>query len=211
MKKSIEHLKASLLAGAMGDALGWPLEFLSYDRIINEYGPSGCTKLNVNDQGIAEITDDTQMTLFTLEGIVNHLYLKKHETLNESIYQSYLRWYKTQMEKYVSFIAPSFDLMSYPQLFSQRAPGNTCKSALFSGVMGTIEKPINHSKGCGGVMRVAPIGYFYEEDQAFEHGCSSAVITHGHPLGYLSAGALAFMMSRIFRGDDLKSSVSQTI
>jgi ADP-ribosylglycohydrolase len=211
MKRTIEHLKASLLAGAIGDALGWPIEFRSYEAIIDEYGSLGCTKFKLNYQGIAEITDDTQMTLFTLEGIVNYLYLKKFTSLEESIYQSYLRWNKTQSSKYGSFLPANFDLMAYPQLFHRRSPGHTCTSALSSGIMGSVSKPINDSKGCGGVMRVAPIGYFYDKDQAFEHGCASAAITHGHPLGYLSAGAFAYLMSMIFEGEELKSSVAQTI
>jgi ADP-ribosylglycohydrolase len=211
MKRTIEHLKASLFAGAMGDALGWPIEFRTLDKIKSEYGPLGCTKLIKNAYGIVEVSDDTQMTLFTLEGIVNFLYLKQYTSLNESIYQSYLRWYKTQTEKYKSAPSSSFDLMSYQELFFQRAPGITCKSALASGIMGTFKKPINNSKGCGAVMRAAPIGYFFDADQAFDHGCASGAITHGHPLGYLSAGALAYLMSKIFDGEELKSCVSQTI
>jgi ADP-ribosylglycohydrolase len=142
---------------------------------------------------------------------VNYLYLKKYTSLEESIYQSYLRWNKTQSNKYASIIAENFDLMSYPQLFHRRSPGHTCTSALSSGIMGAVKQPINDSKGCGGVMRVAPIGYFFDKDQAFKHGCASAAITHGHPLGYLSAGALAYLMSLIFDGEELKSSVVQTI
>lgn len=211
MKRTIEHLKASLLAGAIGDALGWPIEFRSYDAIIDEYGSLGCAKFKLNYQGLAEITDDTQMTLFTLEGIVNYLYLKKFTSLEESIFQSYLRWNKTQSSKYVAFTSSDFDLMSYSQLFHRRSPGHTCTSALDRGIMGTVMQPINDSKGCGGVMRVAPIGYFFDKDQAFEHGCAIAAITHGHPLGYLSAGALAYLMSMIFDGEELESSVVQTI
>lgn len=210
MKRTIEHLKASLLAGAIGDALGWPVEFQSVDAIIKENGSIGVTKLRLNLQGIAEITDDTQMTLFTLEGIVNHRYHKKFSSLDESVFQSYLRWYKTQFSKDVAK-ANDFDLMSHPQLFHQRAPGLTCTTTLAKGIMGTVKVPINDSKGCGGVMRVAPIGYFYDKDLAYDHGCACAAITHGHPLGYLSAGAFAYMMSLIYDGAELKDSVLQTI
>ena len=210
MKRTIEHLKASLLAGAVGDALGWPVEFRGYDAIIKENGISEITELQLNSQGIAEITDDTQMTLFTLEGIVNHIYLKKFSSLAQSVFQSYMRWYKTQISKDVSK-STDFDLISFPQLFHQRAPGLTCTTALAKGIMGTPANPINDSKGCGGVMRVAPIGYFYDKNQAFDHGCTCAAITHGHPLGYISAGAFAYMMSLIYDGIELKDSVIQTI
>jgi ADP-ribosylglycohydrolase len=211
MKKSVEYLKACLLAGAVGDALGWPIEFKSHEEITHKFAPLKWSKLKLNRDNVVEVTDDTQMTLFTLEGIVNYLYTDKFLTLAESLHHSYLRWYKTQEGTYVSLSSSAFDLMSYPQLFHQRSPGNTCLSALRSGIMGTIEKPINDSKGCGGVMRVAPIGYFFEKDEAFNHGCNSAAITHGHPMGYLSSGALAYMMSLIFNQKNLKDTIVLTI
>jgi ADP-ribosylglycohydrolase len=34
----------------------------------------------------------------------------------------------------------------------------TCLSALHAGHPGTVSRPVNNSKGCGGVMRVAPAG-----------------------------------------------------
>ena len=66
--------------------------------------------------------------------------------------------------------------------------------------MGTLGEPINHSKGCGGVMRAAPVGFVgpfgrrYDdcpEDAAVWQGAKVAAITHGHPLGYMPAGMLA--------------------
>jgi ADP-ribosylglycohydrolase len=178
---------------------------------MQKYGPSGLTDLIPNHANIAEVTDDTQMTLFTMEGIVNYLYSDKFSSLAKSVHHSYLRWYKTQKSRYASILSADFDLMSYPQLFHQRSPGTTCLSALKSGIMGTVEKPINDSKGCGGVMRAAPVGYFFEKDEAFDHGCSVAAITHGHPLGYLSSGALAYLMSLIFNGKEIETSVVLTI
>lgn len=211
MKKTVENLKACLLSGAIGDALGWPIEFKSHEYIIQKYGPSGLTDLIPNHTNIAEVTDDTQMTLFTMEGIVNYLYSDKFSSLAKSVHHSYLRWYKTQKSRFASISSADFDLMSYPQLFQQRSPGTTCLSALKSGIMGTVEKPINDSKGCGGVMRAAPVGYFFEKDEAFDNGCSVAAITHGHPLGYLSSGALAYLMSLIFNDKEIEPSVVQTI
>jgi ADP-ribosylglycohydrolase len=77
-------------------------------------------------------------------------------------------------------------------LHARRAPGMTCLSALRGGTMGTIERPLNDSKGCGGVMRAAPIGLVARDEQAaFTLGCEAAAITHGHPSGYYSAGCFA--------------------
>jgi ADP-ribosylglycohydrolase len=211
MKRSLDYLKACILAGAIGDALGWPIEFKSYEEILQIYGKSGCTKLKANQMGIVEVTDDTQMTLFTLEGIANCLYFDTFSSFAASVWNSYLRWHKTQSGMDVTKKSDFFDLMSYPQLFFQRSPGNTCLSALRGRIMGTVENPFNDSKGCGGVMRVAPVGYFFKKDEAFEHGCIAAALTHGHPLGYLSSGALAYMISLIFDGENLRVAGLKTI
>lgn len=65
---------------------------------------------------------------------------------------------------------------------------------------GTIENPVNTSKGCGGVMRAAPIGFLnFDHRTVFQCAAMSAALTHGHPSGYLSAGALALIIHQIAR------------
>jgi ADP-ribosylglycohydrolase len=101
-------------------------------------------------------------------------------------------------------------LTGYKEMFSRRAPGSACLSALKSGKMGTMDQPINDSKGCGGVMRVAPIGLACSDaEKAFRMGCESAAITHGHPTGYLSAGFLAALISRLVAGDPLEAALCE--
>ena len=63
-----EHFTGCLLGGAVGDALGWPVEFDSIEAITKEYGPAGILDLLPGEGGLFEITDDTQMTLFTAGG-----------------------------------------------------------------------------------------------------------------------------------------------
>jgi ADP-ribosylglycohydrolase len=93
-------------------------------------------------------------------------------------------------------------LINIPELHSSRAPGNTCLSAIEQGANGTIEKPINQSKGCGGIMRVAPIGLYFEgkgysQKEVDLIGAESAAITHGHELGYIPAAALVHIIQLV--------------
>lgn len=69
-KRTQEFFRGCLIGGATGDALGWPVEFMTYGRIKSKYGPSGINDLALNVSGVSEVTDDTQMTLFTAEGIL---------------------------------------------------------------------------------------------------------------------------------------------
>ena len=66
----IDKFSGCLLGGAIGDALGAPVEFLSMNEILRQYGAAGITRFVEfwSDQGA--FTDDTQMTLFTAEGLI---------------------------------------------------------------------------------------------------------------------------------------------
>ncbi|WP_102261302.1 ADP-ribosylglycohydrolase family protein [Mesobacillus jeotgali] len=219
---------ASLLGGAIGDALGYTVEFMKLDEIKAKFGEEGITDLEVNPySGKAPISDDTQMTLFTADGLI-----WAYDRLSErgigsyagsGVYQSYLRWLYTQTkslpdEHYDWLLDPqpheeNGSILAHRELFSARAPGNTCLSALESNKMGTIEGPINDSKGCGGVMRVAPVGLFLHRDpeQAFRVAAEVAAITHGHPSGYLAAGALAVIIAELLNGKSIAESAQSAM
>ena len=202
-----------LLGGAVGDALGAPVEFWSLAQIRTRCSPDGVREFLPAHGRTGAITDDTQMTLFTAEGLLRAHNRRRQRgvagALPAIVYHAYLRWLETQgvHPRYPHLReARAGRLLQIPTLHSRRAPGNTCLSALQSGVMGTVEAPLNMSKGCGGVMRVAPVGLAAGE-QSFRLGCELAAITHGHPSGYLSAGFLAEMIARIVDGDSLPKAV----
>ena len=65
-----DRIKGSMFGGAIGDALGYAVEFDSWKGVQRKYGEQGITNYQLNDKGIAEISDDTQMTLFTANGLM---------------------------------------------------------------------------------------------------------------------------------------------
>ena len=70
-----DRIRGSLVAGAAGDALGNPVEFKQIYAIRRHYGSDGITSYDLspqwtNTEGKAVFTDDTQMTLFTAEGLL---------------------------------------------------------------------------------------------------------------------------------------------
>jgi ADP-ribosylglycohydrolase len=65
-----ERTVGCFLGGAVGDALGAPVEFLSLDQIRQQFGADGIGDFSVAYGRIGAVTDDTQMTLFTAEGII---------------------------------------------------------------------------------------------------------------------------------------------
>ncbi|MCW5978577.1 MAG: ADP-ribosylglycohydrolase family protein [Bryobacteraceae bacterium] len=221
-RKTTEHYAGCLLGGAVGDALGAAIEFQSLDEIRSRYGPAGLTDYAAahsgGDSGAkGGITDDTQMTLFTAEGLLRAYCRGMQRGFVDPlsvIHHAYIRWLHTQGFRSRSPFDAAVDdgwLITLQALHSPRAPGSTCLSALQSGVMGTIAAPLNSSKGCGGVMRIAPVGLFWEGAQAFDMGCEIAAITHGHPSGYLSAGYLACVIAGIIAGESIRGSIDAAL
>ncbi len=123
-----DRVRGSLLGGAIGDALGWPIEFLQLAQIRRGYGAEGVRGfLPQHDAGAPQqITDDTQMTLFTAEGLLRSV---PGVDPVPALRRAYLRWLLTQRQD-----APALDsdgwLASQPFLYATRAPGNACMSGL---------------------------------------------------------------------------------
>lgn len=224
-RQTLDYFAGCLLGGAVGDALGWPVEFDGWGDIQDRFGLAGVTGPIFNSQGVMEVSDDTQMTLFTAEGLLlGRLAGSGSPALFTAHgYRAYLRWLHTQGDLNSKDRNPALEegwLHKHQELFARRAPGGTCLSALGSGTMGTLQNPINDSKGCGTVMRMAPIGLFAkspggltpmgngEADQlTFRIGCEFSAITHGHPSGYLAGGVLALLISRLIAGDVLEGAL----
>lgn len=209
----LDLVRGSLIGGAAGDALGYPVEFSSYWRIVAEYGERGITEYRLRN-GVAEISDDTQMTLFTANGLLlgqTRGYMRGVGALLETytIY-AYKDWYYTQTKTYEEMTGPEDRiplhrvtwLSDVPGLYARRAPGNTCLSALATKIDG--ETPKNNSKGCGGVMRVAPWplflvcnNFFYTPEEIDVAGGEIARLTHKHPLGWMPAIVLTHIIYRL--------------
>lgn len=202
-----DRILGCLLGGAIGDAFGYTVEFMRLHDIRARYGPDGLTE-PVFDDGKLVVTDDTQMTLFTIEGMCLARDPANPESLRASVHAAYLRWLETQRSRN-AHDGPEGWLLRERVLYARRAPGITCMSALESGVCGTIDEPINDSKGCGGVMRVAPVGLHtgWSADQAFDLAASFAAITHGHPSGYWSSGAMARIIRDLLDGAELPAAI----
>ena len=212
-----------LLGGAVGDALGAPVEFMGYDEIVENFGPCGIMEyVPYGGRKAGAITDDTQMTLFTAEGLLlGHSQIADGQSnIPAALSRAYLRWLKTQgVQPAIQNATEEGWLFGIKELHHIRAPGKTCikeLKALQSSTTG--EKADNDKKGCGGVMRVAPVGIFGHdwlnepdgEKRIFELGCQAAWITHGHPTGYLAAGAFSLIVAHLMVGVSLPCAISCT-
>ncbi|MHB8512658.1 MAG: ADP-ribosylglycohydrolase family protein [Actinomycetota bacterium] len=204
--------RGCLLGGAIGDALGAPIEFSPLNE-IRRIGPNGVTDFLPMYGRVGSITDDTQMSVFTCEGLIRaqvRWLLRGICHPPGIVWNAYQRWLITQGEETTGRTNYRDGwLISQPLLHVRRAPGTTCLAALRGGVPGSTAHRINDSKGCGGLMRVASVGLFAKDP--FTLGCELAALTHGHPNGFLSAGAFAHMISFLYEGSSIKEAVDDSM
>lgn len=204
-----DKCRGSLVGGAVGDALGYAVEFDSLREIRRKYGKDGIRNYEL-ENGVAVFSDDTQMSLFTAEGLLNGRAdgAVWDTELLPYVREAYVNWYFTQTAHPLAF--KSDWLTHISNLWERRAPGNTCMSAL-SVISTTDSRPVaNNSKGCGGVMRVAPIGIYSaahnrEIDMVkagFLAGAASD-LTHKHPLSTFASMAHAMIVADCISHDNV--------
>lgn len=213
-ENKIEYIRGCLIGGAIGDALGYAVEFLQYEEILRRYGKRGITEYDIVGDEQAIISDDTQMTLFTASGILTSEtkgFDPSSKDFLHCLHTAYLDWLTTQGERKVPDAKTSW-LVDIPQLNFQRAPGMTCLSALHSGKLGVIDRGLNSSKGCGSVMRIAPFGIFYGEKEKenmqdfWNQSAGVGALTHGHHLSHLSCAFMSSIIARILYPDPKEES-----
>lgn len=229
-EKNLDKIKGSLFGGAMGDALGYSIEFASESQIFSRYGKTGITSYDLDDRtGKALISDDTQMTLFTANGMLvgetrgalrgigaaPHVYIA--DSYKDWLYTQELSIEQMERKREEGYYCTSW-LCDVPELYSRRAPGNTCLSAMRARANGRtrsyLDKPINNSKGCGGIMRVAPLALHYGDETPMYVAIEAAevsAITHGHSLGYMSSAVLDYIIHCIVYADGREDSLKDIV
>ena len=183
-----DRIRGCLLGLAIGDAYGAPIEFLRRREIIERFGPDGPHDLEPwGSHPGGAYTDDTQMSVATARGLLDWRAASGWapgatadqdalEALEHAIGRRYVEWYRSHA-------------------WDGRAPGTACLTALGSGI------PVD-SKGCGGVMRVAPLGCADLGRAAFEAGARAAALTHRHHTSDAASGFQARIVDWLVGGED---------
>ena len=212
-----DKILGCLMCGAYGDALGYPIEFMSDVEIRKNFGPEGLQE-PILRSGNMRFSDDTQMTMLATNSLIyrdTRLHTRGIATLPHIVsYNAYRCWARmmTGLSELDSFAQRRIWVLKIPEMTESRAPGNTCMTQLLNHEeLGTIENRCSNSKGCGGVMRVAPYGLHMDLESAIEFAVLDAVSTHGHELGWLTAGLFAGIINCCMNGKSLEESINATI
>ena len=206
------RIHGCLLGGALGDSLGYAVEFDDISTIRAKFGPDGLRDFSALDGG-SHFSDDTQLTLYTVDGLLEALEWANSGVAadtNACLWLAYLRWLASQgvpVPETAPFQPPRW-IDSHSVLKHRRAPGNACLSGLATGEMGTYFRPVNpDSKGCGTVMRSAPFGLvpYIAADAIYKLSADATSLTHGHPAARQSAGIFSLVIHALAAGQGLRA------
>lgn len=233
---NIDKYRGCLLGGAAGDALGYAIEFDREEAIAARYGSRGIRDYQLDERGLAPFSDDTQMTLYTANSLLCSLAALSAQASGDAqdsgdaqassgapapapatlpsptalaayapaqMAQFYVEWMYTQVSPF-PLAEPKAWISSLPELFASRAPGVTCMNACEA--MANGAKAVNNSKGCGGIMRMAPVGLIntcpsFSGVELQCLGAQLAELTHCHELGWMPAGVFAHIVSLLSRDE----------
>lgn len=175
MKNStVDSIEAILFGLALGDALGYPVEFLDRPAIRRQFGSAGIQSL----PDPALYSDDTQLTLALANGLVDAGIAAPLDSIMNAVGARFIDWLH------------STD--------NNRAPGATCLAGVTRYEQGVPwrDAGLATSKGCGSAMRVAPLGYLYQssDNRLREVASATSMLTHSHPTAVAAAVSAAYLV-----------------
>lgn len=184
-----DKAQAVIYGLALGDALGWPIEFLSTQKISIIYGTEGIQM----PPDPALFTDDTQTTLAIAEALIEAGECDI-DTLMAAVARRLIAWSNS----------PEND----------RAPGHTVTEAIRTLEAGVPWRESGgQAKGNGSAIRVAAIGYLYQHDPAklLEVAHSTGIATHKNPASDAAAIAAAYLVKLALDGVAADEFVERTL
>lgn len=197
-----DRIRGAMIGCAAGDALGYPVEVLSEAAIVERYGLRGITDYDLDENGTAHFTADTQLMLLSANGILFAHTRGALRGIMAPVYTYfpgfYVDWYRLQTEKRPRRARCGW-INAYPALSAKRALSPTVMEVAASKKFGSMDEPVNDSKGSGCLLRAVPIGLSYSDDPAhiLDLAANTAALTHGHKLAWISSGAFALLVSHI--------------
>lgn len=183
MAATLRELVAGVIFGtAIGDALGYQVEFNGMEQIYDRFGPEGVTGFD----GEARFSDDTQMMVATFEGLMRARTWSDLEAAAEEVAEEYVAWSRS------------------PE--NNRAPGNACMEGCRQLANGVEWKYAGKKdgKGCGTAMRSMAYGVWFHRDHeaAALWAAQHALMTHRSKVAMAAAAAMAAGTSVALGGKD---------
>ncbi|MCY0954379.1 ADP-ribosylglycohydrolase family protein [Streptomyces sp. H27-S2] len=211
------RVRGTLLGAAIGDALGAPVAALSLDGIREAHGPAGLLAPAADRGRRGAVTARTQLSLFTVDGLVRAHVRRDTGAWHPptDVHRAYLRWAATQSDWGPDERRKDNGWLAQEEwLYARRGPDRACLTGFADGVLATLERPKNPTAlTSAAATRSAPFGLLvgWEPALVLQLAVECAAQSHGHPTGYLAAGACAVIVHGLTRGESLDSAVQRAL
>ncbi|MEV0092593.1 ADP-ribosylglycohydrolase family protein [Streptomyces sp. NPDC050738] len=211
------RVRGCLIGGAVGDALGAPLAALDADAIREAHGAEGPADLLPAYGRRGAVTSVTQQTLFTVDGLIRAQVRRDTGAWHPptDVHRAHLRWAATQSDWGPDERRKDDGWLAREEwLYARRDPSRVCLIGLGDETMGTLDTPKNPAaRDAAALARSAPFGLLvgWDPGLVFQLAVECATQTHGHPTGYLSAGAYAVIVHALARSETLDAAVQRAL
>jgi ADP-ribosylglycohydrolase len=200
------RVRGTLLGLAVGDALGAPVTALDRDGIREAHGDPGLVDLAPAHGRRGAVTAATQLALFTVDGLIRAQVRRDTGAWHPptDLHRAYRRWAATQWDWGPDERRADDGWLAREEwLYARRDPARSLLVGFGDASMGTLDAPKNpQERGCEAAVRSAPFGLLvgWEPDLVVQLAVECGAQTHGHPEGYLAAGAYAVIVHGLARG-----------
>ncbi len=221
-----ERLEGCVLGSAVGDALGAPWMFTDLSTILDA-NPEGVRELAEAFGRRGAATAYTQQAAFVLDALIRARIRPTLRGVNahrpSMVRSTLLHWMHTQGAQVSNLplgelaeTLPLGVLAETEVLRAQRFPDEATLTALARFAdrreTPTPGNPPNSARTAAATVRGAVVGFAVAEPhEAISLGAEIAVVTHGHPDGYLPAGALAGLVCALGKGQTLAEAVQSVL
>ena len=211
------RVRGCLLGGAIGDAFGAGIAAHSLEEIRAAHGDEGLTEPVPAYGRRGAVTAATQMTLFTVDGLVRAQVRRDTGAWHPptDVHRAHLRWAATQRDWGPDERRKDNGWLACEEwLYTRRDPARACLTGFGDEVLGTLDRPKNpDATDSGALVRSAPFGLLvgWEPQLVCQLAVECAAQSHGDPSAYLSAGALAVVVHGLARGESVDGSVQRAL
>ena len=206
MGNKLDAYRGCLLGLAVGDAMGMPVDDMTWAEIQESYGPQGLLGYDLRGD-FAEITSYTQVAAYICNALLLSVSRGKGDKMLDFVRLGLKEW--TRSQQFARDPEGSYCWVAKLPAFRRRH----CRDArmldtLRLAAMGFPEKGPNKYNTPGSLTAAVAVGMFYNPDrltppQIGELAAQIISITHGDACAFLSGAVLSFAIAGILSERDL--------
>ena len=206
MANHLDAYRGCLLGLAVGDAMGMPVDDMTWGEIQESYGPHGLLGYDLRSD-FAEITSYTQVAAYICNALLLSISRSKGDQHLDFVKLGLKEW--TRSQQFARDPEGSYCWVAKLSAFRRRH----CRDArmldtLRLAAMGFPEKGPNKYNTPGSLTSAIAVGMFYNPQrmtppQIGELATKIVRLTHGDPTAFLSAAVLAYAITGILLEPDM--------